>query len=105
MGSFFTEKEASNAYHEALQDIEKGEIPKRKSRIFTSEFNIKLRRGKLGITLVQLSKLSGVSYPTISFIENGKIKPHAKTLVKLDECLSRLEEECRLGGHPNDLTN
>ena len=69
------------------------------------EFNIKLRRGKLGITLVQLSKLSGVSYPTISFIENGKINPHVKTLVKLDKCLSKLEEECRLDVYPNDLTN
>lgn len=57
------------------------------------EFNIKLRRGKLGITLKELSEQSGISYPTISQIENGKINPHINTLVKLDDCLKMLENE------------
>lgn len=56
------------------------------------ELNLKIRRGKLKLTIGQLSQESNVGYSTISQIENGKINPHVKTLIKLDDCLRRLEE-------------
>jgi len=46
----------------------------------------KIRRNR-NLTLVELSNLSGVGKSTISDIENGKINPSVKTVIKLSESL------------------
>ena len=48
---------------------------------------VKYSRVKLGITQEELAKKSGISVATVNFLENGKIKPHPKTIVAVAEAL------------------
>ena len=45
-------------------------------------------KGSKRITLVELSKLAGVSVPYLSDIETGKVNPSIKTVLKIAEGLN-----------------
>ena len=53
----------------------------------------RLKRGRLNISQVQLSVLSGVSHQTISAIENDRRVPSLKTLKKLANALDLKADE------------
>lgn len=50
---------------------------------------IREERSRLGLSTRDLARLSGVSYPTISKIENGHEQPRWSTLEKIFEALGR----------------
>ena len=54
---------------------------------------LKLRRLTKGLTMVQLSKLSGVSASHIGRIERGERVPSYKIMVKLKKALEKALEE------------
>jgi transcriptional regulator with XRE-family HTH domain len=50
---------------------------------------IRDERARLGLSTRDLARLAGVSYPTVSRIENGHIQPRWSTLEKIFEVLGR----------------
>ena len=48
---------------------------------------IKERRKKLGLTLMQIKEITGISTGTMSDIENGNALPATPSLIKLSEAL------------------
>jgi transcriptional regulator with XRE-family HTH domain len=50
---------------------------------------VRAERKKLGLSTRELGRLAGVSYPTISRIENGHEQPRLDTLAKLLEALGK----------------
>lgn len=61
---------------------------------------IALYRMKQGLSLRELSKISGISITTISFIERDLSKPHPKTAYKLCEALGVTFEDIFLLDNP-----
>lgn len=57
------------------------------SSVLTVGQTVKRLRGKAGLTILQLSKLSGVDKEQISRIERGKDEPHARTVERLAKAL------------------
>lgn len=57
------------------------------------------------LTLVELSNLSGVGKSTISDIENGKINPSVKTVIKLSKSLGVESETLFKETSANNLKN
>jgi transcriptional regulator with XRE-family HTH domain len=53
----------------------------------TIALTVKERRNRLGLSVRDVATLAGVSYPTVSRIENGHEDPRWSTVVKLAEAL------------------
>lgn len=54
---------------------------------------IKILRVERDLTLQELAKKSGLNIATLSHIENGKVKPHGKTLKAIADALGVAAEE------------
>jgi transcriptional regulator with XRE-family HTH domain len=61
------------------------------------------KRQSLGLSQIELAKLSGVSYGTLSRIERGWIKPRKETMDKIASALCCNEEEVFLVEEQQDL--
>ncbi|MDP3917156.1 MAG: CBS domain-containing protein [Nanoarchaeota archaeon] len=54
---------------------------------------IKIKRKKFGLTQLELARKAGVSQSIIAKIEKGRIDPTYSSVVKIIECLDRLESK------------
>ena len=55
--------------------------------------NLKKRRERLGLTQAKLAHIAGVSYVTISNIENGKQEAQPSTRAAIESALEKAGEE------------